>query len=148
MYLSEEKEQIKNLSEDNYKKIYNYLLNNCNNAPDKNLLYKKMFYDKFEKGYRKSALEIFTKLGNIDINEPYYKGNITLFGKAVINSNKNEINFLLDNFKDLDINKINIKTKRNPLHYICIQNSTKREIDFSKFSKWIKLGVSITKKDY
>ena len=148
MYLSKVEEQIINISQDNYKKMFKYLMDNCNNIFDKNNEYKKLFLKEFEAGNRKKALEYIKEITNFDINEPIYNDRLTLFGNAVIESNEDEILFLLNHFKDLDINKLNIKEKRNPLHYVCMKNVSKREIGFSKFSKWIKLGVSITQKDY
>ena len=149
MYLLEVQKQIKNISKNNYQKIFDYLLNNCNNISAKNNENKNLFITEFEKGNQEESLNIFNKLGHklIDINEPCYDKYLTIIGKAIVNSNEKQIEFLLNNFKNIDLNKIDIKFNRNALHYTCMQNSANQEIDFSKFAKWINLGVSITQKD-
>ena len=149
MYLLEVQKQIKNINEQNYKKIFDYLINNCNNLSVKNKDNKNLFITEFEKGNYSEALKIYTKLGDkvIDINDPCYDKYLTVFGKAIINSNQKQIDFLLENFKNINLNKIDIKHERNVLHYICMKNSANQEIDFSKFAKYINLGVSLTQKD-
>ena len=149
MYLLEVQKQIKNINEQNYNKIFDYLINNCNNLSVKNKDNKNLFITEFEKGNYSESLKIYQKLGDkiIDINDPCYDNYLTVFGKAVVNSNQNQIEFLLNNFKNINLNKIDIKFERNVLHYICMKNSAKQEIDFSKFAKYINLGVSLTQKD-
>ena len=149
MYLLEVQKQIKNISEQNYNKIFDYLINNCNNLSVKNKDNKNLFITEFEKGNHSEALKIYQKLGEkvIDINDPCYDRYLTVFGKAVINSDQKQIEFLLTNFKNIDLNKIDVKYNRNVLHYICMKNSANQEIDFSKFAKYINLGVSLTQKD-
>ena len=148
MYLLEVQTQIKKLDKNNFIKLFDYLLNNCNNLSDKNNENKNLFVAEIEKGNKEEALKIYQKLGDkIDINYPYYNNYLTLFGKAFLDSNKNLIEFYLSNFKNIDLNKIDIKCKRNILHYVCIKNSTKKELDFNKFSKYLNLGVSLSQKD-
>ena len=149
MYLLKVQKQIKNINDQNYKKIFDYLINNCNNLSAKNKDNKNLFITEFEKGNYSETLKIFNKLGDkvIDINDPCYDNYLTVFGKAIITSNEKQIEFLLNNFKNIDLNKIDIKHNRNVLHYICMKNSTNQEIDFSKFAKYINLGVSLTQKD-
>ena len=149
MYLLEVQKQIKNISKNNYQKIFDYLINNCNNVSAKNCENKNLFITEFEKGNLKESLKIFNKLGDkvIDLNEPCYDKYLTIIGKAIVNSNEEQIEFLLNNFKNIDLNKIDIKYNRNALHYTCMKNSANQEIDFSKFAKWINLGTSITQKD-
>ena len=149
MYLLEVQKQIKNISEQNYKKIFDYLINNCNNLSTKNKDNKNLFITEFEKGNYPDALKIYNKLGDkvIDINDPCYDKYLTVFGKAIVDSNEKQIEFLLNNFKNINLNKIDIKYNRNVLHYICMKNSANQEIDFSKFAKYINLGVSLTQKD-
>ena len=149
MYLLEVQDQIKNINEKNYKKIFDYLINNCNNLSVKNSDNKNLFITEFEKGNFSESLKIYKQIGekNIDINDPCYKDYLTVFGNAIINSNEKQIEFLLNNFKNINLNKIDIKYNRNVLHYICMKNSANQEIDFSKFAKYINLGVSLTDKD-
>ena len=149
MYLLEVQNQIKNISEKNYKKIFDYLINNCNNLSAKNKDNKNLFITEFEKGNYSEALKIYNKLCEkiIDINDPCYDKYLTVFGNAIVNSNEKQIEFLLSNFKNINLNKIDIKYNRNVLHYICMKNSANQEIDFSKFAKYINLGVSLTQKD-
>ena len=149
MYLLEVQKQIKNISEQNYKKIFDYLINNCNNFSAKNKDNKNLFITEFEKGNYSEALKIYNKLGDkvIDINDPCYNKYLTVFGNAIVNSNEKQIEFLLSNFKNINLNKIDIKYNRNVLHYICMKNSANQEIDFSKFAKYINLGVSLTQQD-
>ena len=95
-----------------------------------------------------TALMLYKKLGDkIDINYPYYDNNLTLFGKALVNSNQKLIDFYLNNFKNINLNKIDLKYNRNVLHYICMRNSKKNEINFHKFEKYLNLDVSLTQKD-
>ena len=149
MYLLEVQKQIKNISKNNYQKIFNYLINNCNNLSAKNSENKNLFITEFEKDNLEESLKIFNKLGDkkIDINDPCYKNYLTVIGNAIVNSNEKQIEFLINNFKNIDLNKIDIKFNRNALHYTCMKNSTNQEIDFSKFAKWIDLGTSLTQKD-
>ena len=149
MYLLEVQKQIKNINGQNYKKIFDYLINNCNNLSAKNKDNKNLFITEFEKGNYSEALKIYNKLGDkvIDINDPCYNKYLTVFGNALVNSNEKQIEFLLTNFKNINLNKIDIKYNRNVLHYICMKNSANQEIDFSKFAKYINLGVSLTQKD-
>ena len=149
MYLLEVQKQIKNISVTNYQKIFNYLINNCNNLSAKNSENKNLFITEFEKGNLEESLKIFQKLGDkiIDINDPCYDNYLTVIGNAIVNSNEMQISFLLNNFKNIDLNKIDIKFNRNALHYACMKNSANQEIDFSKFAKWINLGTSLTQKD-
>ena len=149
MYLLEVQKQIKNISKNNYQKIFNYLINNCNNISVKNNENKNLFITEFEKGNLEEALQIFNKLGDklVDINDPCFNNYLTVLGNAIVNSNEEEIKFLLNNFKNININKIDIKYNRNALHYCCLQNSSNQEIDFSTFAKWINLGSSLTQKD-
>ena len=102
MYLSKVEEQIMHISQDNYKKMFKYLMDNCNDILDKNNEYNKLFLKEFEAGNRKKALEYIKEITNFDINKPIYNGRLTLFGNAEIKSNEDEISFLLNNFKDLD----------------------------------------------
>ena len=149
MYLLEVQSQIKNISVNNYQKIFKYLINNCNNLSYKNCDNKNLFITEFEKGNLEESLNIFQKLGDkiIDINDPCYKDYLTVIGNAIVNSNEKQIEFLLNNFKNINLNKIDIKFNRNALHYACLKNSANQEIDFSKFAKWINLGTSLTQKD-
>ena len=149
MYLLEVQTQIKNISEQNYKKIFDYLINNCNNLSAKNKDNKNLFITEFENGNYSEALKIYNKLGVkvVDINDPCYQNYLTALGNAIVNSNEKQIEFLLNNFKNINLNKIDVKFNRNVLHYICMKNSAKQEIDFSKFAKYINLGVSLTQKD-
>jgi hypothetical protein len=149
MYLLEVQEQIKNISKTNYQKIFDYLIENCNNLSSKNSDNKNLFIAEFEKGNKEEALKIFKKLGDkvIDINDPCYKNYLTVIGNAIVNSNEKQIDFLLKNFKNINLNKIDIKYNRNALHYSCIKNSANQEIDFSKLAKWMDLGTSLTQKD-
>ena len=88
------------------------------------------------------------KLGDkIGINYPYYDNNLALFRKALVNSDNKLIDFYLNNFKNINLNKIDLKYIRNVLHYICIRNSNKNEINFHKFEKYLNLDVSLTQKD-
>ena len=64
-----------------------------------------------------------------------------------MNSNEKHIYFLLQNFKNIDLNKIDIKYNINALHYTCIKNSASQEIGFSKFQKSIDFSTSLTQKD-
>ena len=149
MYLLEVQNQIKNINENNYNKIFDFLINNCNNLSIKNKDNKNLFITEFEKGNYSESLKIYQKLGDkiIDINDPCYDNYLTLFGNAIINSNQTQIEFLLNNFKNINLNKIDIKHNRNVLHYICMKNSANQEIDFSKFAKYINLKVSLTQLD-
>ena len=109
---------------------------------------KNLFVSEIEKGNNDNALMLYKKLGDkIDINYPYYDNNLTLFGKALVNSNQKLIDFYLNNFKNINLNKINLKNNRNVLHYICMRNSKKNEINFHKFEKYLNLDVSLTQKD-
>ena len=149
MYLLEVQKQIRNINEQNYQKIFDYLINNCNNLSVKNKDNKNLFITEFEKGNYSEALKIYNKLGDkiIDINDPCYNKYLTVFGNAIVNSNEKQIEFLLNNFKNINLNRIDVKFERNVLHYICMKNSANQEIDFSKFAKYINLGVSLTQKD-
>ena len=148
MYLSKVELQIKKVSEDNYKKMFNYLINNCNNISIRDIDNKSLFLSELEKGNKEEALTIYNKLGkkNVDVNYPY-NNYLTLLGKSIIDKNEELINFLLNNFKEINPNKIDIKYNRNALHYICIQNKAREEIDYNKFIKWINLGASLSQKD-
>ena len=48
---------------------------------------------------------------------------------------------------NINLNKIDLKYNRNVLHYICMRNSKKNEINFHKFEKYLNLDVSLTQKD-
>ena len=138
----------KKIDINNYNKIFDYLLNNCNNLSLKNSENKNLFVSEIEKGNNDNALMLYKKLGDkIDINYPYYDNNLTLFGKALVNSNQKLIDFYLNNFKNINLNKIDIKYNRNALHYIYMRNSNKNEINFHKFEKYLNLDVSLTQKD-
>ena len=148
MYLLEVQSQIKRIDKNNYKKLFEYLINNCNNLTSKNCENKNLFVTEIEKENKEDALMIYKKLGDkIDINYPYYDNYLTLFGQAFLDFNNDLIEFYLSNFKNIDLNKIDLKYNRNVLHYICMRNSPKNEIDFHKYEKYINLGVSLTQKD-
>jgi len=149
MYLLEVQKQIKNINKNNYQKIFDYLIENCKNLSAKNSENKNLFITEFEKGNQEESLKIYQELGDkkIDINDPCYKNYLTIIGNAIVNSNENQIEFLLNNFKNINLNKIDIKFNRNALHYICMKDSAKQEIDFKKYEKWLNLGTSLTQKD-
>ena len=65
----------------------------------------------------------------------------------MVNSVHKLIDFYLNNFKNINLNKIDLKYNRNVLHYICMRNSNKNEINFHKFEKYLNLDVSLTQKD-
>ena len=148
MYLFEVQSQIKRLDKNNYQKLFEYLINNCNNLSSKNCENKNLFISELEKDNKEDALIIYKKFGDkIDINYPYYDNDLTLFGKAFLDSDEDLIEFYLSNFKNIDLNKIDLEYNRNVLHYICMRNSPKNEINFHKYEKYINLGVSLTQKD-
>ena len=149
MYLLEVQKQIKNINKNNYEKIFDYLIENCKNLSAKNSENKNLFITEFDNGNQEESLKIYEKLGDkiIDINDPCYNNYLTIIGNAIVNSNEKQIEFLLNNFKNININKIDIKYNRNALHYICMKDSAKQEIDFKKYEKWLKLGTSLTQKD-
>ena len=150
MYLLKVEKQIKLLDKNNYKKMFNYLLNNCNNLLSnlKNDKKENMFVTEIEKGNYEDALLIYKKFGNnIDINYPYYNNCETLFGKAYLDKDTKLIEFYLTNFKGINLNKMDLKFNKNILHYICMNNTPKNEIDFHKYEKYLNLGVSLSQKD-
>ena len=148
MYLFKVELQIRRISEDNYYKMYNFLIDNCNNLLLENVEGETLFYKEIESNNEEQALIIYNKLGkkNLDINLPYYD-NLTLLGEAVINRDEDQIDFLLSNFKEINPNKINVKYNRNVLHYICMRASSKTEENYNEFLKWINLDTSLTQKD-
>ena len=135
MYLLEMQKQIKNINKKNYQKIFDYLIKNCKNLSAKNSENKNLFIVEFENGNQEESLKIYEKLGDkvIDINDPCYNNYLTIIGNAIVNSNEKQIEFLLNNFKNINLNKIDIKFNRNALHYICMKDSAKQEIDFKKY---------------
>jgi hypothetical protein len=59
-----------------------------------------------------------------------------------------EIEFMIKHFKDkINMNEIDTKYKRNVFHYICMNNSTKEEIDFSLYRTLINANVNLCQKD-
>ena len=148
MYLFKAELQIRKISEDNYYKMYNFLIDNCNNLLLENVEGETLFFKEIESNNEEQALIIYNKLGekNLDINFPYYD-NLTLLGKAVIDRDENLIDFLLSNFKEINPNKIDVEYNRNVLHYICMRASSKKEENYNEFLKWINLGTSLTQKD-
>ena len=148
MYLLEVQAQIKRIDKNNYEKIFDFLINNCNNLAAKNKDNKNLFVTELEKGNNEDALKIYKKLGDkVDINYPYYNNYLTLFGQALLDSNNILIDFFLTNFKNINLNLIDTKYNRNVLHYICMENSTKKDINFQKFAKFLNLDVSLSAKD-
>ena len=148
MYLLEVQSQIKNIDKNNYQKIFKFLINNCNNLTCKTSENKNLFVSEIEKRNKDDALIIYKKLGNkIDINYPYYNNYLTLFGQALLDSDEELIEFYLNNFKNINLNQIDYKYNRNVLHYICMDNSPKNDMNFHKYEKYINLGVSLTQKD-
>ena len=114
----------------------------------KNSENKNLFVSEIEKGNNDNVLMLDKKLGDKNgINYPYYDNNLALFVKALVNSDHKLIDFYLNNFKNINLNKIDLKYNRNVLHYICMRNSNKNEINFHKFEKYLNLDVSLTQKD-
>ena len=143
LYLYEMEFQIKNISADNYKIIFNYLIDNCskeNLASKSNYSIFFLEIDNLENG---EALKIYNKLGKnyIDLNDKNEK--FTLLGEAIYHKNDKKVNYLLDNFKDINLKIVNNLTKRNALHYTCICSNSRDEIDLNKFNRLINLDPSL-----
>ena len=58
MYLLEVQAQIKRIDKNNYQKIFDFLLNNCNNLGFKNNENKNLFVTELEKGNKEDTLKI------------------------------------------------------------------------------------------
>ena len=59
-----------------------------------------------------------------------------------------QIEFVIKHYKDkINMNEIDVKYKRNVFHYICMNNSTKEEIDFSLYRTLINANVNLCQKD-
>jgi len=143
LYLYEMEFQIKNISVPNYKIMFNYLIDNCtkeNLASKSNYSIFFLEIDNLENG---EAAKIYNKLGKnyIDLNDKNEK--FTLLGEAIYHKNDKKVNYLLDNFKDINLKIVNNSFKRNALHYTCICSNSKEEIDLNKFTKLINLDPSL-----
>ena len=63
MYLFKVELQIRRISEDNYYKMYNFLIDNCNNLLLENVEGETLFYKEIESNNEEQALIIYNKLG-------------------------------------------------------------------------------------
>ena len=121
----------------------NYLIDNCSKENLASKSEYSIFFLEIDNLENGEALKIYNKLGKnyIDLNDKNEK--FTLLGEAIYQKNDKKVNYLLDNFKDINLKIVNNSTKRNALHYTCICSNATDEIDLNKFTKLINLEPSL-----
>ena len=149
MYLLYNKFQISNISKNEYNTMFDFF--NNNNKIDIDTIDSNgnsMFSMCLMNENFNDALKIYNKhKSEINVNRTNNSNKNGLL-KQLFKKNKKNINFILKNFKEkIDTNSIDLKYKRNALHYTCINTKATDEIDFSIFSDLIKSNTSITQKD-
>ena len=149
MYLIYNRNQIKNISENEYDSMFDFFNNNnkieiesidLNGNSIISLCLFKHYYKDSLKIYKKHKLEV-------NVNRTNNSNKNALLEELNV-KNKSNINFILTSFKEkIDTNNIDLKYNRNALHYTCINTLATDEIDFEIFADLIKAKTSISQKD-